>query len=68
MENRKDKIKVEEYDKVFNADVFYGDDALKYGLVDEFGDLESKMKEKYPKAEIVNFSKESPLETLKKKL
>jgi len=65
LKNRKDKIKVENYDKVFNADVFTGDEALNLGLVDEIGDLNNVMNIKYPNAKIVNFSKESPLDQLK---
>jgi ClpP class serine protease len=45
--------------------VFLGDDALKYGLIDEFGDFHVKIKELYPKAEIVNFSKVPPFEKFK---
>ena len=44
LKNRKDKIKIEDYDKVFNADVFTGDEALNLGLVDEIGDLNNIMK------------------------
>ncbi len=62
---RKGKIKEENYDKVLNADVFTGEEAKELGLVDEFGDLESKIKELYPKAKIVNFSKISPMDALK---
>ena len=37
---RKDKIKEDCYDRVFNADVFLGDEAKNNGLIDEFGNLE----------------------------
>lgn len=57
LESRKGKIREEDYNKVLNADVFTGEEAKNLGLVDEFGDLESKIKELYPKAKIVNFSK-----------
>ena len=37
--NRKDKLKKEEADKIFSADVFLGDDAKELGLIDEFGEM-----------------------------
>lgn len=67
MAHRKDKIREEDHEKVFNADVFLGDQTKELGLVDEIGHLDSKMKEMYPEAEIVNFSKESPMEAFKRK-
>jgi len=66
--HRQDKIKEEDYDKVLNADVFTGDESKNLGLVDEYGDLEVKMRELYSDAEIVNFSKESALESFKRKM
>ena len=65
--HRRNKIREEDYDKVFNADVFTGDEAIKFGLADEIGDLDTVMKEKYPGVEIINFSKESSFEALKNK-
>lgn len=65
--HRGNKIKYEDYDKVFNADIFLGDEALKYGLIDEFGDLDETMKNLYPDAEIVNFSKVSNWERLQER-
>jgi protease-4 len=65
--NRGSKINEADSDKVFSADVFCGEEVKKYGLIDEFGDLDQKMKELYPNAEIVNFSKETPIERLKER-
>eukprot|EP00347_Sterkiella_histriomuscorum_P023044 403336170 len=67
LQYRQKQIKEENYEKVFNADVFTGDEAKSFGLIDEFGDLEQTMTEKYPKVDIVNFSKESQLDALKKR-
>lgn len=51
---------------MYNADIFLGEEALNKGLIDEIGDLDKKMKELYPDAEIVNFSKVSPFEKMMK--
>ena len=44
LQYRKQKIKEENYDKVFSADVYTGEEALKYGLIDEIGDMQVVMK------------------------
>ena len=39
-----------------------GDEAKKLGLIDEIGDVEAVIKDKFAKSEIVNFSKQSKYE------
>lgn len=53
---RNTKIKEEDYQKVFTANVFTGEEAQKIGLVDELGTLPEVMQKLYPKAKVENFS------------
>ena len=63
--NREGKLKEDEFEKIFSADVFLGTNAKELGLIDEFGEMNEVMTEKYgAKVKIVNFSKTSPFAKL----
>ena len=58
--NREGKLDQSKFDSIFSADVYLGSEAKELGLIDEFGDMKSKMKELYgEEIKIVNFSKQS---------
>ena len=59
-ENRKNKLDQSKLDSIFSADVFLGSKAKELGLIDDFGDITTVVKQKHPDVKkIVNFSKQS---------
>ena len=56
---REAKIDEKYHEKVFNADVVMGEEAKTIGLIDEIGDVDTVIKEKFEDLKIENFSKQS---------
>ena len=61
---REGKLKAEELERIFSADVVYGEEGKELGLVDELGLFESVMQEMHPKVKVINFSQQSQWEKL----
>lgn len=57
LKHRGTKFSDDDHEKLFNADVFLGEEAKSIGLIDNLGDITTVIKEKHEDCELLNFSK-----------